>query len=84
MIGSGSLSFELVRSLAERLPVMLTPRWVQTRAQPIAIDDVLAYLLAALDLDADGGQVFEIGGADGVTYGELMHEYAQQRGLRGS
>src|SRR5579883_705669 len=54
VIGSGSLSFELVRSLVERLPVMLTPRWVETRAQPIAIEDVIAYLVAALDLDRRG------------------------------
>ncbi|HZD87578.1 MAG TPA: SDR family oxidoreductase [Gaiellaceae bacterium] len=82
VIGSGSLSFELVRSLTERLPVMITPRWVRTRAQPIAIEDVIAYLVAALDLDAGAGGVFEIGGADLATYGELMREYARQRGLR--
>ena len=81
VIGSGSLSFELVRALTERLPVMVTPRWVRTRAQPIAIEDVVAYLLAAFDLDARGSEVFEIGGADVATYGDLMHEYARQRGL---
>ena len=81
VIGSGSLSFELVRSLTERLPVMITPRWVRTRAQPIAIEDVIAYLVAALDLEASGSEVFEIGGADVATYGELMGEYARQRGL---
>jgi uncharacterized protein YbjT (DUF2867 family) len=81
VIGSGSLSFELLRSLTERLPVMLTPRWVRTRAQPIAIEDVVAYLLAALELDGHGHEVFEIGGADVATYGELMGEYARQRGL---
>ena len=82
VIGSGSLSFELVRSLTERLPVMLAPRWVHTRAQPIAIEDVIAYLLAALDLDAQGSAVFEIGGAEVATYGELMREYARRRDLR--
>jgi len=82
VIGSGSLSFELVRSLTERLPVMITPRWVRTRAQPIAIEDVIAYLVAALDLEPVGHEVFEIGGADIATYGELMDEYARQRGLR--
>ena len=82
VIGSGSLSFELVRSLTERLPVMITPRWVRTRAQPIAIEDVIAYLMAALDLEPAGHEVFEIGGADTATYGELMGEYARQRGLR--
>jgi uncharacterized protein YbjT (DUF2867 family) len=82
VIGSGSLSFELIRSLTERLPVMVTPRWVRTQAQAIAIEDVVAYLVAALDLDARGSEVFEIGGADVATYGELMREYARQRGLR--
>jgi len=82
VIGSGSLSFELVRSLTERLPVMITPRWVRTRAQPIAIEDVVAYLVAALDLEPAGHEVFEIGGADIATHGELMGEYARQRGLR--
>jgi uncharacterized protein YbjT (DUF2867 family)/ligand-binding SRPBCC domain-containing protein len=82
VLGSGSLSFELVRSLTERLPVMITPRWVRTRAQPIAIEDVIAYLVAALDLDLRGSEVFEIGGSQIATYGELMREYARQRGLR--
>ncbi|HET7354806.1 MAG TPA: SDR family oxidoreductase [Gaiellaceae bacterium] len=82
VIGSGSLSFELVRSLAERLPVMITPRWVETRAQPIAIEDLIDYLVAALDLEARGSEIFEIGGPDAVTYGELMREYARQRDLR--
>jgi hypothetical protein len=72
----------MVRALVDRLPVMITPRWVRTAAQPIAIDDVLDYLTAALDLPAAGSRVYEIGGADVVTYGDLMHEYAAQRGLR--
>ncbi len=82
VIGSGSLSFELVRSLTERLPAMITPRWVRTRTQPIAVEDLIAYLVAALDLEPGAGGVFEIGGADVATYGELMEEYARQRGLR--
>jgi uncharacterized protein YbjT (DUF2867 family) len=82
VIGSGSLSFEMVRALVERLPVMVTPRWVRTPTQPIAIEDVVAYLAAALDLPAGGSRVYEIGGADVVSYGELMREYARQRGLR--
>ena len=82
VIGSGSASFEMVRALVEKLPVMVTPRWVRVRAQPIAIEDVLAYLLAALDREPTGGELFEIGGADRVTYLDLMHEYARQRGLR--
>ncbi len=82
VIGSGSASFEMIRALVEKLPVMVTPRWVRVRAQPIAIEDVLAYLIEALDREPTAGEVFEIGGADRVTYLELMQEYASQRGLR--
>ena len=83
IIGSGSLSFELIRSLVERLPMMICPRWVATPAQPIAVEDILDYLLAALDLDERGeSRVFEIGGPDQVSYGDIMREYARQRGLR--
>ena len=81
VIGAGSLSFEMVRALVERLPVMITPRWVDVRAQPIAVGDVLAYLEAALDFPGDDSRVFEIGGPDVVSYGGLMREYARQRGL---
>jgi len=82
VIGSGSLSFELIRALVERLPVMICPRWVSTLAQPIGIDDVLAYLAAALRLPDSGSRTFEIGGADQASYGDLMREYARQRGLK--
>ncbi|REJ94149.1 MAG: DUF2867 domain-containing protein [Planctomycetota bacterium] len=82
VIGSGSLSFELVRALVERLPVMICPRWVNTLAQPIAVEDVLAYLLEALDWPETESRVFEIGGPDRVTYGDIMQAYARQRGLR--
>lgn len=82
VLGAGSLSFEMIRALVERLPVMITPRWVEVLAQPIAVDDLLAYLVAALERPSDGGGVFEIGGADQVSYGELMREYARRRGLR--
>ncbi len=82
IIGSGSLSFEMVRALVERLPVMVTPRWVNTRAQPIAIEDVIAYLLAALDAPDGTAGVIEIGGAEVVSYRDIMREYARQRGLR--
>ncbi len=82
IIGSGSLSFEMIRALVDKLPVMITPRWVRMRAQPIAIEDVVAYLLAGLDIDCREGQVFEIGGPDQVPYVEIMREYARQRGLR--
>ena len=82
VIGSGSLSFEMIRSLVERLPLMVTPKWVNVTAQPIAIEDLLQYLAAALDLEGAGHQVFEIGGPDRVSYGDLMGEYARQRRLR--
>lgn len=82
ILGSGSLSFELIRALVERLPVMVCPRWVRTPAQPIHIQDVIAYLLAAIDLPGAESHVFEIGGADRVSYQEIMREYARQRGLR--
>ncbi len=81
VIGSGSLSFELVRALVERLPIMICPRWVSTLAQPIGIDDLLAYLTAALNLQATESRTFEVGGADQANYGALMREYARQRGL---
>ena len=82
VIGSGSLSFEMIRALVQRLPVMICPRWVNVKAQPIAVEDVIAYLLAALDLQAEQGAIFEIGGADQVSYGEIMQQYARQCGLR--
>jgi uncharacterized protein YbjT (DUF2867 family) len=82
VIGTGSLSFDLVKSLTDRLPVMLCPRWLTTPTQPIAVDDVLAYLLAAKDLPPGESQIFEIGSEDVTTYGEMIHEYARQQGLR--
>lgn len=82
IIGSGSLSFEMIRALVERLPVMIAPRWVQQAAQPIDIDDVLAYLLEALEAPPEVHGVVEIGGADQVSYDWLLREYARQRGLR--
>lgn len=82
VIGSGSLSFEMIRALVQRLPVMICPRWVEVKAQPLAIEDVIAYLVEALDLPAGQDAVFEIGGPDQVSYGEIMREYARQCGLR--
>ncbi len=82
VIGSGSLSFEMVRALTEHLPVMVMPRWVSVLAQPIAIQDLLAYLIAALHVPVTGSLVVEIGGADRVSYRGMMQEYARQRGLR--
>jgi uncharacterized protein YbjT (DUF2867 family) len=82
ILGSGSLSFEMIRTLTERLPVLITPRWVQVLTQPIAVEDVLQYLIEALDNPMEGSAVFEIGGPDKISYGGLMREYARQRGLR--
>ena len=82
VIGSGSLSFEMIRALVNKLPVMVTPRWVRTPTQPIAIDDVIAYLVHGLEFEGKSGAVFEIGGPDRVSYGEVMREYARQIGVR--
>jgi len=117
VIGSGSLSFELIRALVEHLPLLVMPRWVSMPAQPIAIDDLIAYLIEALEIEpealaikpealeiqpaalesepgaprtqpraseagAAGSRIFEIGGADQMSYADLMREYARQRGLR--
>ncbi|MFT5233531.1 MAG: hypothetical protein ACI9UK_000977 [Candidatus Krumholzibacteriia bacterium] len=81
VLGSGSLSFEMIRSLVERLPAMITPKWVAIEAQPIAINDLLQYLVQSLDLPLES-RVIEVGGADRASYGDLMQEYARQRGLR--
>jgi len=82
VIGTGSLSFDLVKALTDRLPVMLCPKWLSTPTQPIAVDDVLAYLRAAKDLPPSDSQIFEIGSKDVTTYGDMILEYARQRGLR--
>ncbi len=82
VIGSGSLSFELIRSLVQKLPVMICPKWVSTPAQPIAIEDLLSYLLAAIDLPPGPSDIFEIGGPEQVSYRDIMQEYARQRGLK--
>ena len=82
IIGSGSLSFEMVRALMERLPVMITPKWVGVPAQPLAIEDLLRYLVMARELPGLESRIFEIGGPDRVSYAGLMREYARQRGLR--
>ena len=82
VVGAGSTSYQLMKSLTDRLPVMLCPRWLTTATQPVAVDDVLAYLLAARELPASGGRTFEIGGTEVVTYADLIREYARQKGLR--
>jgi uncharacterized protein YbjT (DUF2867 family) len=82
IIGSGSASFEMLRYITERLPVMVTPRWVRTRIQPIAVRDVLRYLVQAADLPPDVSRGFDIGGPDVLTYLEMMQRYAAVAGLR--
>ncbi len=82
VIGSGSASFEMIRALVERLPVMITPRWVNTAAQPIAIEDVIDYLAEATRLPPQGNLTVEIGGSDVTSYLGIMREFARQRKLR--
>ncbi|MBN2203619.1 MAG: NAD(P)H-binding protein, partial [Thermoleophilia bacterium] len=82
VVGAGSISFEMIRYLTERLPVMVCPQWVFTRVQPIAVADLLDYLVAALDVPASAGRVVQVGGADVLTYGEMMQGYARVRRLR--
>ena len=82
IIGSGSASFEMLRYLTERLPAMITPTWVRQRTQPIAIRDVLRYLVAAVELPSTISRAFEIGGPEVLTYQEMMRRYAVVAGLR--
>lgn len=82
ILGSGSASFEMLRYLTERLPAMVTPRWVDNRIQPIAIRDVLRYLVAAADLPADVNRTFDIGGPEVLTYRQMMQRYAAVAGLK--
>ena len=82
IIGSGSMSFEMIRSLVGKLPVMITPKWVNSLAQPIAIEDVIDYMTAALDYQSDESEIFEIGGTKKASYRDIMEEYARQIGLR--
>ncbi len=81
IIGSGSISFEMMRYLTERLPVMVAPKWVMTRCQPIGVGDILRYLIAAIDIAGTESKIYEVGGADVLTYREMMLEYAAIRGL---
>ncbi len=82
IIGSGSASFEMLRYLTERLPIMITPRWVRNRIQPIAVRDVLRYLIGAATLPPEVNRGFDIGGRDVLTYLEMMRRYAAVAGLR--
>ncbi|GFK93809.1 3 beta-hydroxysteroid dehydrogenase/Delta 5--_4-isomerase [Fundidesulfovibrio magnetotacticus] len=81
ILGAGSASYEILRSLVERLPVMITPRWVHTRCQPISVRDVLDYLAACLEHPETAGQTYDIGGPDVLTYEDLFQLYAQVAGL---
>jgi uncharacterized protein YbjT (DUF2867 family) len=82
IVGSGSVSFEMIRYLTELLPVMVCPQWVYTKVQPISIRNVLDYLVDALNTPESIGKIIEIGGKDVLTYGEMMQQYAQVRGLK--
>ncbi len=81
IIGSGSASFEILRYLVERLPLMITPAWVRTPCQPIAVRNVLNYLIGCLERDDTMGQVFDIGGPEILSYQQLMNIYAEEAGL---
>lgn len=82
IIGFGGSSYEMVHSLVRRLPVMITPRWVTTRNQPIAVEDVIAYLVGCLEEPGTTGQTFDIGGPDILTYKEMMERFARIEGKR--
>lgn len=82
IIGSGSASFEMLRYLVEVLPVMVTPKWVDTRCQPTAVRDVLRYLVEVLSVEEAAGRILEVGGPDVITYREMMAVYAEAAGLR--
>ena len=82
IIGSGSVSFEILQYLVERLPIMITPSWVKTESQPIAIKDVLHWLVRCLSVPETSGRILEIGGPDVLAYRELMAIMAQERGLK--
>ncbi len=82
IIGSGSASFEILRYLVERLPIMITPSWVKTESQPIAIEDVLHWLVRCLSVPETSGKTLEIGGPDVLPYRELMRIMAEELGLR--
>jgi uncharacterized protein YbjT (DUF2867 family) len=82
IVGSGSVSFEMIRYLTERLPIMICPRWIYTRIQPISIRDTLDYLITALRTPQSRGQIIEIGGSEVISYRDMMVGYAKARGLR--
>ncbi len=83
VVGAGSLSYQLMKSLTDRLPVMICPRWLTTPTQPIAIEDVLAYLLAAKDLPQSDSRSFEYGSPDWATFGDLIRKHSHQQEMPG-
>ncbi len=82
IIGSGSLSYEVIRSLVDGSPVLFIPKWASNEAQPIAIQDLVTYLVKAMDCPLEGDPIFEIGGRERLSYKDLMLEYARQKGLK--
>ncbi len=82
IVGSGSLSFEIIRNLTERLPIMVCPKWVYTKTQPISVENVLEYLIHSISTDMPKNSIFEIGGEDVLSYGDMIKKYALIRGLR--
>lgn len=82
IIGAGSISFEILRHLVTRLPIMITPRWVRTPNQPIAIKNVITYLIGCLEKDETAGETYDIGGEEILSYADLMRVYAKVAGLR--
>lgn len=82
VVGGGSAGFDVVRQLSQRLPVMVTPRWVHTECQPIAADDVVAYLAGVLDVPETTGETYEIGGPEVLTYGEMLRRTGEKLGRR--
>lgn len=82
IIGSGSISFQMIRSLMDRLPVMTTPKWVHVLAQPIAIEDVIQYLVEAVQLPLQESTIYEIGGPEKMSYLDLMKAYGREKGIK--
>ena len=82
IVGSGSLSFEMIRNLTERIPIMVCPKWVYTKTQPIAISNILEYLVNVLETKLPNNQIIEIGSKDILTYGEMIKQYAEVRNLK--
>ena len=82
ILGSGSLSYEMIKTLSERLPIMIMPQWTNVKSQPICIQDVLDYLVKAVELKTHPNEIFEIGGPDQVSYKDLITEYSRQRKLK--